>query len=100
MRDLRLARQLIAEKTEVRRAELMAAESHFGRVSAGRPDSIETSSLHLDIIRDLKRINGHLTSVAYPILEEAGELRTSRLKQPDADADEQRDERADALLAG
>jgi phosphate:Na+ symporter len=28
---------------------------------------METSSIHLDVIRDLKRINGHLTSVAYPI---------------------------------
>jgi phosphate:Na+ symporter len=29
----------------------------------------------------LKRINGHLTSVAYPILEVAGELRDSRLRE-------------------
>ena len=44
-------------------------------------ESIETSSLHLDILRDLKRINSHLTSAAYPILEEAGELRSSRLRK-------------------
>jgi phosphate:Na+ symporter len=31
------------------------------------------------VIRDLKRISGHLVSVAYPILEAAGELRTTRL---------------------
>jgi phosphate:Na+ symporter len=34
----------------------------------------------MDVIRDLKRINGHITSVAYPILEAAGELADTRLK--------------------
>ena len=48
----------------------------------GRPETIETSSLHLDILRDLKRIHSHIASVAYPILEQAGELRVSRLKRP------------------
>ena len=36
--------------------------------------SIETSSLHLDLISDLKRINSHICSIAYPILESAGAL--------------------------
>jgi phosphate:Na+ symporter len=52
----------------------------------GRAESIETSSIHLDIVRDLKRINSHLTSVAYPILEAAGELRESRLREDRARA--------------
>jgi phosphate:Na+ symporter len=56
------------------------ADRHFARLRDGRPESLETSSIHLDIIRDLKRINSHLTSVAYPILEEAGELSESRLR--------------------
>jgi phosphate:Na+ symporter len=49
-------------------------------------ESLETSSLHLDILRDLKRINSHLSSVAYPILEQAGELRASRLRERDREA--------------
>lgn len=80
-RDLVLARRLVAEKAAVRAAELDAAERHYARLKQGRPESIETSSIHLDVIRDLKRINGHLTSVAYPILETAGELSESRLRQ-------------------
>jgi len=36
-------------------------------------------------MRDLKRINGHLTSVAYPILEVIGELRDSRLREAAAE---------------
>jgi len=79
-RDITLARRLFAEKTAMREAEAHAADSHFARLREGRPESIETSSIHMDVIRDLKRINGHLTSVAYPILEAAGELADTRLK--------------------
>jgi phosphate:Na+ symporter len=80
-RDVALARRLLAEKATTRAAELAAADSHFARLREGRPESIETSAIHLDVMRDLKRINGHLTSVAYPILEVAGELRESRLRE-------------------
>ena len=79
-RDITLARRLIAEKTAMREAEAKSAESHFARLREGRTASIETSSIHMDVIRDLKRINGHLTSVAYPILEAAGELAETRLR--------------------
>ena len=79
-RDINLARRLMAEKTTMREAEAKSAESHFARLREGRTKSIETSSIHMDVIRDLKRINGHLTSVAYPILEAAGELADTRLK--------------------
>jgi phosphate:Na+ symporter len=79
-RDITLARRLVAEKASLREAESRAADSHFARLREGRPESIETSSIHMDVIRDLKRINGHLASVAYPILEAAGELADTRLK--------------------
>ena len=35
---------------------------------------LETTSLHLDVLRDLKRIHSHICSVAYPVLEAAGEI--------------------------
>lgn len=79
-RDVALARRLLHVKTVVRAQEFEAADRHFARLRDGRAESLETSSIHLDVIRDLKRINSHLTSVAYPILEEAGELRDSRLR--------------------
>jgi phosphate:Na+ symporter len=79
-RDITLARRLVAEKTAMREAEAKAADSHYARLREGRTESIETSSIHMDVIRDLKRINGHLASVAYPILEAAGELADTRLK--------------------
>ncbi|HYD07364.1 MAG TPA: Na/Pi cotransporter family protein, partial [Reyranella sp.] len=68
-RDITLARRLVGEKASLREAESRAADSHFARLREGRTESIETSSIHMDVIRDLKRINGHLASVAYPILE-------------------------------
>jgi phosphate:Na+ symporter len=80
-RDLSLARRLVAEKTAMREVEAKASDSHFARLREGRPESMETSTIHIDVIRDLKRINGHLTSVAYPILEAAGELADTRLKE-------------------
>jgi len=79
--DPRTARQLLGEKEVFRELELRAADEHFGRARAGRPESIEVSKLLLDIVRDLKRVNAHLSAAAYPVLEGRGELLPSRLKQ-------------------
>jgi phosphate:Na+ symporter len=68
------ARKLIGEKTELRNAELAAAERHLERLREGQPETQETTSLHLDVLRDLKRIHSHICSVAYPVLEAAGEM--------------------------
>jgi phosphate:Na+ symporter len=68
------ARKLIWEKTELRNAELAAAERHLERLREGQPETQETTSLHLDVLRDLKRIHSHICSVAYPVLEAAGEM--------------------------
>ncbi len=84
--DVRIARQLLTEKATLRAAELAAAESHLARLREGRPESIESSSLHLDVLRDLKRIHSHICSVAYPVLERTGVLQASRLKEVDADS--------------
>jgi len=78
-RDPKMARELIAEKDRIRSAERDATESHLRRLREGTVASLETSALHLDILRDLKRINAHIVSVAHPILEASGELRESRL---------------------
>jgi phosphate:Na+ symporter len=79
--DVKMARQLLREKTILRDLERTAFENHLRRLRRGLRETIETSSLHLDVVRDLKRINSHLASVAYPILDAAGELIRSRLKE-------------------
>jgi len=81
--DLKSAQELLAQKVLFRDLERAYANSHLGRLAGNTIDSIETSSLHLDLIADLRRINSHICSVAYPILEEAGVLARTRLKSPD-----------------
>ncbi len=79
--DVRAARGLLGEKEVFRDLENRATEAHFARIRAGRVESVETSALHLDMLRDLKRINAHIAAAAYPVLEKRGELLPSRLRQ-------------------
>ena len=79
-RDAETARQLVEEKDRLRHVEKQSSQSHFARLGEGTAKSVETSSIHLDTIRDLKQINSLLASIAYPVLEEQGLLRGSRLK--------------------
>lgn len=44
------------------------SDSHLARVRGGRPESIESSSMHLDWVRDLKRINSHIAEIAGAII--------------------------------
>ncbi len=78
--DFKLARQLMEIKVDVRRLEKRSAERHLERLRDGRMESLQTSSLHLDLLRDLKRINAHIVSVAHPILDDSGVLIESRLR--------------------
>ena len=72
--DVKEARKLLAEKAALRNTELAATERHLDRLREGRPETMETTSLHLDVLRDLRRIHSHICSVAYPVLDAAGEL--------------------------
>ena len=78
-RDPEIARQLVEEKDRLRDLEKESSRSHFERLGDGAERSVETSSIHLDTIRDLKQVNSLLASMAYPILEKHGLLRGSRL---------------------
>jgi phosphate:Na+ symporter len=82
--DVTEARKLLADKAELRSAELAATERHLDRLREGRPETIETTSLHLDVLRDLKRIHSHICATAYPVLEAAGELRVPNAVEQDA----------------
>lgn len=72
--DVKLAKHLLDEKLRLKKLELKSSEKHVTRLQKGRIESLETSALHLDIIRDFKRIHSHICSTAYPALEAAGEL--------------------------
>ncbi|MCP4317984.1 MAG: Na/Pi cotransporter family protein [Hyphomicrobiales bacterium] len=70
--DLESARTLADEKQNVRQLEQASLNRHMERLRKGTVKSIESSEIHLDMIRDLVQINSLLTSVAYPILEHNG----------------------------
>jgi phosphate:Na+ symporter len=82
--DVDEARKLLAEKAHLRNTELAATEKHLDRLREGRPETIETTSLHLDVLRDLRRIHSHICSVAYPVLEAKGELSANQDAGSDA----------------
>jgi phosphate:Na+ symporter len=77
--DLKSAQSLMSEKVAFRELEMRYADQHLLRLSDNTRQSIETSSLHLDLLADFKRINSLFCSVAYPILESAGVLSKTRL---------------------
>jgi phosphate:Na+ symporter len=78
--DVDTARQLIQEKEKFRAMERESSERHIQRLRAGTVESIDSSPIHLDVIRDLAQINSLLSSTAYPILEDGGHLHRSRLR--------------------
>ena len=79
--NVRDAQKLLEEKMRFGELERAYAASHLVRLTGNTVQSIETSSLHIDLISDLKRINSHICSIAYPILDSAGALAPSRLRQ-------------------
>jgi phosphate:Na+ symporter len=80
--DPRDAIKLLEEKTRFRDLELKYAANHLRRLTDNTLESIETSSLHLDLLSELKRINSLICAIAYPILESTGALAPNRLRQP------------------
>jgi phosphate:Na+ symporter len=64
-----IAAQVIADKHAIRDLERSARERHLERLRTGLPDSVASSSLHLDVLRDLVRIQSHICAFAYPLLE-------------------------------
>jgi phosphate:Na+ symporter len=82
--DERAARELAGEQEVFRNLEQTATDAHFARFRTGEAETVETSSMHLGVLRDLKSINGYLVAAAaYPILERRGELLASRLRGPE-----------------
>jgi phosphate:Na+ symporter len=78
--DVKHAQRLLEEKSRFNELERIYAENHLRRLTDNKLQSIATSALHLDVIRDLRRINSHLCALAYPILDAAGLLRKNRLR--------------------
>jgi len=79
--DEEAARRLVAEKEAFRAVEAAAVADHYRRLQSGNVSTVETSSLHLDALRDLKQVNSHLIEgAAYPVLSSKGALLPTRLR--------------------
>lgn len=77
--DLESARHLAREKAVLRQMERDCHDRHLARLRSGNPDSIDSSDIHMEVVRALKEINSLLVRVAWPILNEQGHLLDSRL---------------------
>lgn len=67
--DPESARQLLREKRKFRAQERRLAHAHVSRLQRKVVQSLETSSLHLELIADMKRLNSLFCSSAYAVLE-------------------------------
>lgn len=77
------ARVLAGEEVTFRDLKAQAGTAQLSSLRQGRPEGANAS--HLDVTRDLKRINTHLVAgAAYPVLTADGALLPSRLRgEPD-----------------
>ena len=83
--DIAMARSLLARKYKFVKREKKAVLNHLQKIRDDDDYDSGLSAMQLDVLRDLKRINSHLAAVAYPILEEAGQLRSPLRRNKSAD---------------
>ena len=79
--DIAMARQLLARKYKFIKREKKAVTNHLQKIRDDSHYDSQLSAMQLDVLRDLRRINSYQAAVAYPILEDAGQLRSSRLRR-------------------
>lgn len=78
-----VARKLAEEKAIFRRVEQDATTRHFVLMRDGITTASQSSALHLDLLRDMKLANSFIVAAAaYPLLDQFGELLTTRLASP------------------
>ena len=85
--DIAMARTLLARKYKFAKREKKAVRNHLQQIRDESAYDSDLSAMQLDVLRDLKRVSSHLASVAYPILEEAGHLRSPLRRDKKKDAD-------------
>ncbi|MCR4287366.1 MAG: Na/Pi cotransporter family protein, partial [Deltaproteobacteria bacterium] len=67
--DAVLAQKLVNHKLKLSEMERELRQAHIERLRMGLKESLDTSSIHLDVLTNLKRVNSYITNSAYPILE-------------------------------
>ena len=77
--DLETARQLILEKNELSSMTQKSLSKHLERLRSHKNDSLQTSNMHNETLRALRQVNSSFSSIAYSILDDAGQLHKTRL---------------------
>lgn len=77
--DIEAARRLVLDKAAVKRRERSSRKAHLKRLESGQSDSFESSDVHLETLRSLRELYGHIAAVAYPILYRNGQMLETRL---------------------
>ncbi len=67
--DHRSARRLLDAKRHLNVMERAVGRRHLGRLEGRPKEDLEASTLYLAILRDLRRVNSHLSAVAYDVLD-------------------------------
>jgi phosphate:Na+ symporter len=74
--DPRSARHLLDAKRQLNAMERATGRRHLARLEARQPGELETSTLHLALLRDLRRVNSHVSAIAYDVLDQPDPLDT------------------------
>ena len=77
--DIEAARRLVLDKAEVKRRERLSRKAHLKRLEQGESSSLSSSDVHLETLRALRELYGHLAAIAYPILYRSGQVLDTRL---------------------
>jgi phosphate:Na+ symporter len=83
--DLRSAQHLLDAKRQLNAMERATGRRHLTRLEARRAGELEVSTLHLAMLRDLRRVNSHLSAIAYDVLGLVGMDETREEAATDAD---------------
>jgi phosphate:Na+ symporter len=68
MENRALAERLVSESGEFKKTETDLRMRHMARLGGEKPESVETSAFHLDILTDLSAIHAYAVSVAENVL--------------------------------
>lgn len=71
-----LATTIIAKKREIRKTEKQMRESHIERLVQGKRESINTSSIHMDVLSDYRRIVGLFSNHVYQLAKDVEPFET------------------------
>ncbi len=77
--DMDCARRLVLDKAEVKRLSRNSRKAHLKRLERGQTESFASSDLHLETLRAMRDLHGHIAAIAYPILYQSGQVLETRL---------------------